>query len=709
LRKCFSWFTNPSPLITALFLLLAVCIFSSDAKAQSIDTFTINQQQPTLVINQDKVDWYIDKNAGVSIGDVQDKVFYPFPAKEFLTVKAGWSFFTKFQLVNQSGFDKEFVFQFPKTGKIFVKMTVSDSITQLLQTGSLFKLQDRSVNANINAVKFNLPKNSLTKFTIQFQPVYSLYIPKSFNFQLQELATFTKTDTKRLLWQGVFLGIIMVMALYNFIVFIAVKDISYFYYVLSIISIGVYFTFYYGFGIEYLWPGQPRWDTWSYTLIVPFTAITRLLFTRTYLHTSPQLPLINNAMNVLLAASIITLLLGFLFFILGIDLLKPLLEVIGVLGTLVLVIMLVAGVGSYSLKRSKPALYFIAANLILIVGAIAFILREMNFLQDNFTTRYVVQIGVLVQVVVFALGLASRYNETKLELVNEILEKERLALEREIEKKELIEKQKEELQLQVSKQTADLKKQNIILEASTQKLSQLNQVKDKLFSIISHDMRNPMATMQSYIKILSEHQDKLSVEEKQRLVKEAQESADNMNHLLYNLLQWSKSQMNLLDFLPEKISLKQALDKNVRLLQPYANLKKISIYNELQGDQFLLFDKDMLDFILRNLLSNAIKFSHKNSGITVGVCLQDEIVTIQIIDTGIGLSNERLEQIVHTNEAISRRGTAKEKGTGLGLMITKEFIEKNNARLVVESELGKGSVFGFAVKSYSSISEESAL
>jgi signal transduction histidine kinase len=709
LQKFLSWFNSLKLLAAPSLFLLMAGIFPVAANAQSITTFTINQQQPTLAISQDKIGWYIDKEGGVGINDLKDQVFYPFPSKEFLSVKAGWNFFAIFQLINQSGFDKEYVFQLPKTGKIFVQIAVSDSITQLLQTGSLFKLQDRSVSANINAVKFTLPKNSLTKFTIQFQPVYSLYIPKSFNFQLQELATFTKTDTKRLLWQGVFLGIIMVMALYNFIVFIAVKDISYFYYVLSIVSIGVYFTFYYGFGIEYLWPGQPRWDTWSYTLIVPFTAITRLLFTRTYLHTSPQLPLINNAMNVLLVASTITLLLGFLFFIWSVDLLKPLLEVIGVLGTLVLVIMLVAGIGSYSLKKSKPALYFIAANLILIVGAIAFILREMNFLQDNFTTRYVVQIGVLVQVVVFALGLASRYNETKLELVNEILEKERLTLEREIEKKELIEKQKEELQLQVSKQTADLKEQNIILEASTQKLSQLNQVKDKLFSIISHDMRNPMATMQSYIKILSEHQDKLSVEEKQRLMKEAQESADNMNQLLYNLLQWSKSQMNLLDFSPEKISLKQALEKNVRLLQPYANLKKIAIHNELHGDHYLLFDKDMLDFILRNLLSNAIKFSHKNSIITVAVTLQEEIVTIQIIDTGIGLSNERLDQIVHTNEAISRRGTAKEKGTGLGLMITKEFIEKNNARLVVESKLGKGSVFGFTAKSYAAIAIESVL
>lgn len=142
-----------------------------------------------------------------------------------------------------------------------------------------------------------------------------------------------------------------------------------------------------------------------------------------------------------------------------------------------------------------------------------------------------------------------------------------------------------------------------------------------------------MATMQSYLKLLSGHQDKLSAEEKQRLMKEAQESADNMNQLLYNLLQWSKSQMNLLSFSPEKISLKQALEKNIRLIQPYANLKNILIQSSLNGEPQVLADKDMLDFILRNLRSNAIKFSYKNSTIKIGSLSNCEDVTIKIGDS----------------------------------------------------------------------------
>ncbi len=532
---------------------------------------------------------------------------------------------------------------------------------------------------------------------MHFQPVYSLYIPLNFTIQVQELSAFIKSDTRRLLWQGIFIGIIMVMALYNFFIFAAVKDISYLYYVLSIISVGTYFAFYYGFGIEYLWPNNPLWDIFCYTLIVPFTAIARLLFTRTYLHTPHQLPALNRLMNILLVACSLTFLVGLISFIFRIDVLKPFVEIIGVLNILVLMLMLAGGIISFYGKKYRPARYFISANLVLIVGAIAFILREINFLQDNFLTRYVVQIGVLIQVVVFALGLASRYNQTKMQLAKETLEKERLALEKEREKKEFIEKQKEELQIQVAQQTADLKEQNIKLEESREKLSQLNLLKDKLFSIISHDLRNPMATMQSYLKLLSEHQDKLSGEEKQRLMMEAQESADNVTQLLYNLLQWSKSQMNLLQFNPEKINVMQAIDKIIRLLQPHAHLKNIKIEHANKEEWYVMADKEMFDFIIRNLLSNAIKFSHRSSVIKIESIVNGENAMMKIIDTGIGLSKERLQQIMHSNGAISRRGTAKEKGTGLGLMICKEFIERNGGKLIVESELGKGSVFGFTV------------
>jgi signal transduction histidine kinase len=326
----------------------------------------------------------------------------------------------------------------------------------------------------------------------------------------------------------------------------------------------------------------------------------------------------------------------------------------------------------------------------------------MGLIPDNFYTRYFIQIGTLVQVITFALGLASRYNETRLQLAQEILSKERLALQNEIEKTELIEKQKNELEEQVQKQTIDLKVQNHTLEDiieqlkdSELKLTQLNQLKDKLFSIISHDLRNPLATMQSTLKLITEHHTKLNEEEKKRLTKEAQASLDNLNQLLYNLLQWSRSQMNLLQYKSERIAIKPIFENCCKVVQLNAHMKNIKLHIVAQDHLYAHADKEMIEFAIRNLLSNAVKFSHRNSDVFLKASVVENKIKIQVLDSGIGMNQQTIQKLSILNATVTRRGTEKEKGTGLGLLISKDFIEKNGGHLHVQSEVNKGSAFSF--------------
>jgi two-component system, sensor histidine kinase LadS len=523
----------------------------------------------------------------------------------------------------------------------------------------------------------------------EIRPLYSLYQSASPFIVIKAEETFQKENTQRHLWQGIFFGVILVMALYNLFLFFAVKDNSYLHYVLSIIGVGLYFAFYYGFGIEYLWPNAPRWDTWCYTLIVPFTSLARLWFTRTYLHTPTTLPGLNRLMNVLNFLMSATLFIGLITYLTNTDWLAPLVTTIGILNTFILMIMLVAGIMAYR-KNYSPARYFIYANAPLVVGAIAFILREMGYLPDSWFTRYSVQVGVVIQVVLFALGLASRLNQTRSELAAQRIEKERLALEAEKERKALIEQQKTELEETVKMQTQSLREQN-------EKLTQLNAVKDKLFSVLTHDLRNPLATMQSFLKLLTEQYDKLTEEEKEKLFKEAQESLDHLNRLLFHLLQWSKSQMNLLDFNPQPVNLAEAAERNRRVLHLQARLKQISIETDIPDNAVVLADANMLDFILRNLLGNAIKFSHKGGAIKISAAQKDNQWQIHISDAGVGMHHELVQQIKTTYISTARRGTDKERGTGLGLLISREFIEKNNGTLEIESEHGKGTTVIFSL------------
>ncbi len=689
------------------YCLLSVIILLMAAVKLQAQPIAIEANQPSKTVLQNEITWSADESGNLSFDKIKDTAFVSYNKITASSSQKNLATWARFQLKNNSGLDQEYIIQTSKWGYFEAFIIDSNAAIFHLASGSLLPLQQRSQPSNTNAVKFFIGKDENKSIFLKFKSEYSIYLHNDISIQLVKQTYFEKTDRQRLLWQGLFFGIILVMALYNLSILFAVKDISYLYYVLSIVSIGLYFAFYYGFGIEYLWPRSPLWDTFCFAIINPFTGLTRILFTRTYLHTPLLLPRINRILNALAAACIITLLTGFVCYFFKIDLLKPLVTIIGMLGALVLIMMLVAGIVAYYKDKYEPAKYFIAANILLVIGAIAFIFRETGLMGDNFFTRYLVQYGVLIQAVVLSLGLASRLNRMRLQLTTETLERERLALEKEKEKKELIEKQKKELQQQVKEKTADLQLKNTMLEVtvdqlkdSENKLSQLNQVKDKLFSVVSHDLRNPLATMQSFLKLITEHEEKMSDDERKKLFAEAQQSLDNLNELLYNLLQWSKSQMNLLQFRPDKIQIKTIVDGAVRLVQLHAHMKQIAIKTSLEENLSAYADKDMIEFIIRNLLSNAIKFSQRNGEVEVKAFSIDNYITVEIIDNGVGLNEAKIKKLLEKHTTITRRGTEKEKGTGLGLLISKEFIEKNGGHLQIKSELGKGSVFSFTIPLY---------
>lgn len=599
------------------------------------------------------------------------------------------TFKSNFILENKSGFDRYLVLQFPKSGYVYVVVNGQAKKS----TGALLPLQQRDLPVHVMAVQLAVPKDSSLTIQVQFLPTYGMYVPAKFDVKVEDMVLFEKNDTSRLFWQGIFLGIFLVMALYNLFIYFGVRDISYLYFVLSIVGLGLYIAFYYGFGMEYLWPNAPRWDSFCYTIIVPFTNMSRLLFTRSYLNTPVLTPSINWLLKLLLLASGVLLVISFTGYVLDIDILGQLVDFIGILGILVYILMLSAGLVAYYQDHYAPARYFILANILLVIGAILFILRELNFLPDTFITRYLVQIGFLVQVIVFALGLTQRYNLLKLEAAQQRIDSE-------LEKKEMIERQKELLQVQVDQQTKDLKAQNLQLEAfihqleeSRSQLTELNQVKDKLFSIISHDLRNPLATMQSFLKLITERHDQLSETDKEKLIAEAQQSLDYLNQLLYNLLQWSKSQMQLLEFKPDYQSVHDALERNRRLLFLQAQMKQIQVQVSSTDALTVYADKDMLDFMLRNLLSNAIKFSNKQSQVNIRAWKEGDATMIAVQDEGIGMSEQIKEQLLHANITSSRRGTGKERGTGLGVLITKEFITRHGGEMHIKTAPGEGTVF----------------
>ncbi len=251
--------------------------------------------------------------------------------------------------------------------------------------------------------------------------------------------------------------------------------------------------------------------------------------------------------------------------------------------------------------------------------------------------------------------------------------------------------QNRRINAQLKKGMQELEVKNTEVEKQKEQLTQLNQVKDRFFSIISHDLRNNLTTMKLYFDLVSNPEYK--AESQSKLGKEVAGSVQNTIDLLENLLVWASGQLKGLTVAPQKINLHKLASENCDMLHSMAVQKNISIQNDTDEDAFIFADLNMVNLIIRNLLSNALKFT--NEGGSVSILSQEEELFHQIIviDNGVGISIEKIDSLFTAHANVSTQGTGNEKGTGLGLMLCKEFVEKNAGQIWVESEENNGSSF----------------
>jgi signal transduction histidine kinase len=244
-----------------------------------------------------------------------------------------------------------------------------------------------------------------------------------------------------------------------------------------------------------------------------------------------------------------------------------------------------------------------------------------------------------------------------------------------------------------------LRNQKILLENSvaikTAELHELNASKDKFFSIIAHDLKNPFNTIIGFSEMQKEELRSGNPERIEEYAGMINISAVQTLRLLENLLEWANSQTGKILFNPVPINLNELLNEEFNLLNDVATGKNIELKTFFPDNLTILADKNMIKTILRNLISNAIKFTHKNGKVEVKAMIYNKNVEISVSDNGTGMTKDTLAKLFRIDANLSTRGTENEKGTGLGLFLCKEFIEKHGGKIWVESELGKGSIFKF--------------
>jgi signal transduction histidine kinase len=314
--------------------------------------------------------------------------------------------------------------------------------------------------------------------------------------------------------------------------------------------------------------------------------------------------------------------------------------------------------------------------------------KDVDFKNKQNLYLYIVILLIIFVIIFLFVIIRLRYqNITKNEKIldNEVkmkqLEVERLKLElevNELKNKELI---------------SDIQ----IKDKFANELKEINETKDKFFSIIAHDLRSPFNILIGFSELLSDNNVIKANTDALKLTKYMNSSAKQAYLLLDNLLIWARSQSGNFDFHPTRIRISELLEQAIETVQFSAQNKNIEILYKNGFMNFAYADRNMIEAVIRNLLGNAIKFTPRNGVITIDSKLENKYCVVSIRDTGVGISPERQKKLFKINEKVHTLGTESESGTGLGLLLCNEFVTKNGGTIRVESTQGNGSTFSFTI------------
>jgi signal transduction histidine kinase len=239
-------------------------------------------------------------------------------------------------------------------------------------------------------------------------------------------------------------------------------------------------------------------------------------------------------------------------------------------------------------------------------------------------------------------------------------------------------------------------------EQKNKELHELNATKDKFFSIISHDLKSPFNSIIGFSNLLIEQVKEKDYEGIEAYAKYIQDSSQRAMNLLLNLLEWSRSQTGRMEYNPEYVEIDGSINEVIELLSDSAQQKSITIHREFPPNMIAFIDKAMISTILRNLISNAIKFTNPGGEIIISVMQNQKEMIVSVADNGVGIRPMMIDKLFRIDESSSTSGTQDELGTGLGLILCKEFVEKHGGNIRVESDPDgksgrKGSKFSFTI------------
>lgn len=544
--------------------------------------------------------------------------------------------------------------------------------------GALVPLSNRDLEGA--HIKFQLKKGLYTYY-IKAKTTYSLQLP----IRIRTFKTLYEERLQENILQGSYLGFAILIALYTFFLWFSLRDRVYIFYILHIIATAIVTMHLGGYSYLLLWPNNGWINLYQPSILA--LSLFSTAFAIVFLEAETKFKTLNRLLLGAMAASIVV----FPIDMLGYHIIAYKLVQIVIVASCV--IMLIGGVISYS-KGFKSARFFLLAWTIFLIGVVVSVLQRAGLVPLNYYTMHAMQIGSAIDMVLLSFALADRIN-----ILREESEKAKEETYTKIaENEELVRQQNALLSHKVEERSREMREQTDILEKQKAELEELNTTKDKIFSVIAHDLRGPLGNVSQLADMMWLDKN-LRNEETIELLKDASKRSFD---LLDSLLHWAKAQYGDSEYQLAKVNIYALADDTMQLYSLKAKAKEISIENKVPKTLYANADLNMINTVIRNLVSNALKFTLVGGTITLGGTedIDQGTISFWVSDSGLGIAEEKLKTIFEAGKNKSVKGTDGETGTGLGLVICKDFVEKNGGTIVASSQLGRGSKFTITLPSF---------
>lgn len=552
------------------------------------------------------------------------------------------------------------------------------TVVQHKTSGLLVPLDKRDLMGNY--IKFKLHKGLYTYY-IRAKNTNTLLLP----IKLQSFETLYASRSNNNVWQGFFVGLAFLVVAFNIFLWYLFRTKTYILFILYVLATTVLVLHLKGYTYLLFWPQSPVFNQYEASILA--LSLFAIPFSVTFLETTHrQAPLYK-----LQWAIMVGFLLVFPIDFAGFHTIAY--QWVYLVGIAACLSLCVASIIAY-VNRYNAARFFSIAWLVLLVGLLIHFLHKLGVLGYGAFTANSFQIALAINYVLLLFALIDRIivicqeqTRAKEETYSKVKEAE-----------ELVRQQNALLSLKVEERSREMVRQTQTLKEQKSQLEELNKTKDKIFSVIAHDLRGPLGNVSQLADMMG-YDENLRNEETIELLKDASKRSFD---LLDSLLHWAKAQFGDSEYQRSKLVLRDLADNTLKLYNLKATAKEIKVTNNVPDDLMANADINMIDTVIRNLVSNALKFTVVGGTIEMGGRKDEESETVifWVKDSGLGINKEKLATIFEAGKNKSVLGTDGETGSGLGLVICKDFVEKNDGTIAAHSDPSRGSTFTITLPAY---------